>query len=178
MVLVVRLVAILPSVVLVFLPFTYDVSPLQGIRERELFPLAAPFFLSVAILLGALVLRWGKERMVLLLACYLLAAGALASTTLFLAQVREHSVADLVAWPVLLLCSICILVLSKRRLQRGDAALAALMAGWIPNAVLCCLGFWGTWQLGGYVTALTILVFATWVVRSVRQPVRLRGRQP
>lgn len=41
-----------PGIVGLFLPFTYEYSPLSAIRYDELYGLAGPFFLSIVIFHG------------------------------------------------------------------------------------------------------------------------------
>ncbi len=167
--LVISLVAILPSVAVVFLPFTYDVSPWEGVQDKQLLPLAAPYFLSLVIFAWALLLHRGRLGWVVFLLGYLLAAGGLACSTLVLAGADEYSLSELVLWAVLVLCTASVLFGWRQRLPHGELVLLALMAGWIPNAVLCCRGFWGEWQIGAYLTAPSIVLFVAWIVsRLVR----------
>jgi hypothetical protein len=52
------------------------------------------------------------------------------------------------------------LMFLARRLGPEKAALVALRAAWLPNAIMCGIAFWAIgWQIGAYLAAFTIVLY-------------------
>lgn len=176
----------LPAVVLLFVSFALDESPysvLQSWWSDALWPLASPFFLSVPILLLQLRLVW-KKRITRAesIIYHVLAIAGLACTALALVrsvlsgEASRLSEVPLYAVTTFLVVAAFRTIALKRR--HPEAPLIALMAAWIPNAVLCGLIFWGDWDLGAYLAAFTFVVFAFETVRAVAASPRLPNSTP
>lgn len=161
-----------PAVVLLFVPFTWGESPysaLEGPDRAGLWFIASPFFLSVPILV--LQLQFLVRRRVTRaenVAYHLLALAVLATTVYPHADSFVYGRSDIL-WLAMLALLVALafrtILLNSRR-RNPEAPLMALMAGWIPNAVSCGIGFWGEWQLGAYLAAFTLVVFVFEIARA------------
>ncbi len=177
-----RIVAHLPAVMLLFVSYAEDTSPLQVVSDgwlREVFLfLAAPFFLAVPILLLQLRLLWNARVMRTEGFVYRgLAIAGLGCTALSVltgvAGVFEEpftlvNLAALILGSVLVFLAAATIILSmRRRMSRDEASLVALRAAWIPNVAFCGLVFWAEWQTGAYMAAFTLALFAYEITRQM-----------
>ncbi len=177
------------GVMTLFLPFTWDTSPIEALEERLFWRLAAPFFLAGII--GALTLHlWlagrlhGWERTTSLI----LALGVgVVTLSFYAADWSNFDRADWRAWamltPLVMLAAGAGMV---GRMWRGRSlpdltAIEALVLAYVPNSALCLVGFAGEWQAGGYVALLATAGYLVaagqiWVTRGVvGRPARASG---
>jgi len=179
------LVLLIPSIALLFLPYTYGVSPwatvLGVLAEGWVdFPralLGGPFFLSIPIVLAqtSVLLKrpFSKgERAT----CRLLAYAALAAGLAVLALVfgsEEFSKGGYILllsfiWGIPCAAAVWMMILSARKLSPEAATTVMLRAAWLPNAVLCAIAFWDVWQIGAYLAAFTIVLYTVEITLSMR----------
>ena len=144
-----------------FLPFTYDYSPVSAL-DAELWRLAAPFFLCIPI--AGVSIR-------------LAATGSLARPEMWIAYIASTAMAlvtlsiygEVDSWPrglqewlafgvppITLLVGLRA-VIKKARLASltGMSAVMAMQAAYLSNSLLCLIGFLGNWQIGAYFALIT-----------------------
>ncbi len=167
-----RLIFGIPAIVLLFLPYTSDTSPWDAVfgtgLGTDIALLGGPFFLAVPILVAEAQIVLKKslpktERAV----CRILAYAALAcGLVVMLETIRDSSfdkssIRALLAFSIPLVLAVISIFLA-RRLDAEKGAVTAMKAAWLPNAILCGIAFWaeGGWQIGAYLAALTIILYA------------------
>lgn len=155
--------------VALFLPFTFDVSPLSGLQDHDrVWMLAVPFFLAPVMLYMALRLSTAGaispvERRV---------AGALSLAVVLLTASFYVLPSENDKWPsselewtsfiaplVLFVVEAGLLWRLRRRVSPDLFALAALVCAYLPNAVLCLIAFGDDWQVGAHVTLATVMAY-------------------
>jgi len=168
----IQVILSVPGVVGFFLPFTWYISPLEVVVEWPdwfvgslgvLAGLAFPIFvwqLRCAI--------WGQLSRFEIVACVVFGvAASIAILSLFTLERGwpELAGAGLGTIAALLIAGTHLLVVlgyRRRFLSNPDAALAALMGGYMPNAIIGLLGSWemsnGTWVLNWDIGAYVILL--------------------
>jgi hypothetical protein len=67
------------------------------------------------------------------------------------------------------------MILSARKLKPEEAATVALQAAWLPNAILCAIGFWSRWEIGAYLAAYTMVLYTVEIILSMRGKVDENG---
>jgi len=168
-----RLILGIPAIVLLFLPYTTDTSPWEAVREwndfwlgPEIALLGLPFFLSLLVFVVEAQLFLKKslpktERIV----CHIFAYAALACGLLILTLgIRGNGFSEMI--PLFLIFGIPSLIAISlmflaRRLGPDKATLVAMRAAWLPNAITCGILFWTEgWQIGAYLAAFTIALYA------------------
>ncbi len=169
-----RLILGIPAIVLLFLPYTTDTSPwaaVCGWSDFWLGPwivfLGLPFFLSVLVFVVEAQLFLKKsmsktERIV----CHIFAYTALACGLLPLTLVIWDNGFDEGMILLFLICGIPFLIAISlmfltRRLGPDKAALVAMRAAWLPNAITCGILFWTEgWEIGAYLAAFTTALYS------------------
>ena len=176
----------IPSIVLLFLPYTEGVSPWMTVSSKVWggLPLSlqgGPFFLSIPILIAqtrVLLKRpfsKGERATYRVLAYAALAAGFACLGGTFSEQgfSRENIQMSFV-WGIPCAAAIWMMILSARKLNPEEATTVALQAAWLPNAILCAIAYWGNeffthgWQIGAYLAAFTIVLYAVEITLSMR----------
>ena len=77
-------------------------------------------------------------------------------------------------WGIPCAAAIWMITLSAKRLNPEEATTVMLQAAWLPNAVLCAIAYWGNeffpngWQIGAYLAAFTIVLYAVEITLSMR----------
>jgi hypothetical protein len=170
----------IPSIVLLFLPYTNGVSPLMTVLagwdwDIPLALLGGPFFLSIPILIAqtrVLLKRpfsKGERVTYRLLAYAALAAGLAWLGLIFNEQgFSKEAVLFSSIWCTPYAAAVGMMILSARRLNPEEATTVALRAAWLPNAILCAIGFWDHWQIGAYLAAFTIVLYTVEITLSMR----------
>lgn len=160
--------------VAMFLPFTYDVAPIQAVAIKEVWPLALPFLLAPLIFVASwYFLRKGAFSPFWKVAGYSLGgATALLMCSFWL---RANSMpGELTEWLGLLL-AVGILLLGGgvvvNRLRRKEPAdyapLLVLQLVYLANCVMCLLLLWPQpmgflshqWQAGAGCSIVTALIY-------------------
>ena len=184
------LILLIPSIALLFLPYTSGVSPWATVSAKDgwlggdflgsYFPplalLGGPFFLSIPILIAqtrVLLKRpfsRGERATYRLLACAALAAGLAWLGFIFSGQGFSK---DLILWsPIYLIpcaAAVWMMILSARKLSPEAATTVMLRAAWLPNAIWCAIGFWNEgWDIGAYLAAFTIVLYTVEITLSMR----------
>jgi hypothetical protein len=164
----------IPAVLLLFLPYTSGISPLAAVSGFEGYAVAMlgwPFFLAAVICIaqGRLFMKKsfsGKERIIYQLFAYAtLTCGLVLMTLMTWTEgfTKEAVGLDLIFGVP---CVIAVfLIIFAMRLGREEAALIALKAAWLPNAILCGINFWprslfSGWEIGAYLAAFTIVLYS------------------
>ena len=168
----------IPSIVLLFLPHTHDVSPWATVSSESWrgFPLSllgGPFFLSIPILIAqtrVLLKRpfsKGERAIYWLLACAALAAGfACLGLDIW---VSKETILTILRWCILYAAAVGVMILSARKPSPKEAITVLLKAAWLPNAIWCAIIFWDDgWQIGAYLAAFTIVLYAVEITLSMR----------
>jgi hypothetical protein len=176
----------IPSIALLFLPYTYGVSPWvtvsteAGWRDWEMGPFAllgGPFFLAIPILISqARVLlkrpsSKGERATYRLLACAALAAGLAYLGNGFRTQgFGKETIQSSLNRCIPYAAAVGMMILSARKLDPEDATTVALQAAWLPNAIYCGIGFWGNgWEIGAQVAAFTIVLYTVEIILSMHR---------
>jgi len=181
------LILLIPSIALLFLPYTSGVSPWMTVSAKEgwldwdfgppLALLGGPFFLSIPILIAQTRVflkrpfSKGEKATYRVLACAALTAGL---AFLGIGFREEGFLIQLsLIWGIPCAAAVWIMILSARKLNPEAATAVMLQAAWLPNAISCSVGFWGDgWQIGAYLAAFTIALYTVEITLSMR-----RGRQ-
>ena len=164
----IQLVALGASVlgtVALFLPFTSDVSPIMGmtIGDEGIWMLALPFVLApLALYLSLRLVVTGSATAIERRLVTWISLGVVLLTPSFIAWAWDDGPSTLRGWALLIVPLAMILAGAvlfwrwRRRDVAADArAVAALTCAYLPNVVLCELGFAGNLQIGAYVTIAT-----------------------
>ena len=166
------LVLAIPSIVLLFLPYASGVSPWMTVSTeswRGFSLLGGPFFLSIPILVAqvrVLLKRHfskGERVTYRLLACAALAAGS----PLLVGGFSKENILPIASWSIPCAAAVGMIILSARKLTPEAATTLALRAAWLPNAILCAIGYWDGWQIGAYLAALTIVLYTVEITLSM-----------
>jgi hypothetical protein len=70
------------------------------------------------------------------------------------------------------------MILSARKLNPEEATTVTLQAAWLPNAILCAIGFWDGWQIGAYLAAFTMVLYTVEIALSMRRKRQILGTPP
>lgn len=177
----------IPSIVLLFLPYTSNVSPWTAISSSDLWSwgpywlLGLPFFLSIPILIAQtrMLLRKpfpkGERATYRLLAYAALTAGAaLLGRGFWTGGYSTDGLLGGLEWGIPCAAALWIMILSARKLNPEEAATTALRAAWLPNAILCAIAFrtkgiFGGWEIGAYLAAFTICLYVAQITLSMRK---------
>ncbi len=182
-----RLMLCIPAVALLFLPYTSNTSPwdaVRGFRDSFAGPqialMGGPFFVAVLIFIVRMQICMKKtlpktERIIFRIFAFAALACGLVIVTL---AGRESRIADFIS--ILLTFGIpflaaVFLMYRARRLSPDRSILIALMAAWIPNAIMCGIAFWGGdlftngWQVGAYMSAFTIFLYGAEIALEIRR---------
>ena len=176
----------IPSILLLFLPYTFDVSPWMTVSAKggwkasiwgpALALLGGPFFLSIPILIAQtrMLLKRpfskGERATYRVLAYAALAAGLpLLGGTFSEQGFSRENIQMSFVWGIPCAAAIWMMILSAKRLNPEEATTVALQAAWLPNAILCAIAYWGDgWQIGAYLAAFTIVLYAVEITLSMR----------
>ena len=144
----------IPSIVLLFLPYTNGVSPWATVSTKKwgfLPPLGGPFFLSIPILIAQtrMLLKRpfskGERATYRLLAFAALAAGlaflGILWKSIQMAQHGGSTILGILIWCIPYAAAVGMMILSARKLNPEEATTVALQAAWLPNAIFCAVGF-------------------------------------
>jgi hypothetical protein len=162
------------------LPFTFDLTPVDALRDWGAWDLALPAYLAPFIFLGSIgATASGGPRRLMQGIGYLLAAGTLVCVI--------ASYAELNNWPqepiewIAMLAPVTILGFGGTSLRRvlrsgrpaGDySGVVAMQVAYVANGVLALGGFFGHWQAGAYAVLCTTLIYAVQIalVRKATAP--------
>jgi hypothetical protein len=185
----------IPSIVLLFLPYTSNVSPWQAVSSSDgwhwdnpIALLGVPFFLSIPILVAQtrMLLRKtfpkGERVTYRLLAYAALTAGAALLGSGFWTEGYSRDLVHMgFEWGIPCAAALWVMILSAKKLNPEEAATTALQAAWLPNAILCAITFWekdfflSGWEIGAYLAAFTIGLYVVQITLSMRKVGRIRS---
>jgi hypothetical protein len=186
----------MPSIALLFLPYTYNVSPWTTISSKiwgdySLSQLGGPFFLSIPVLIAQTRVLFKQpfskgEKAAYRVLAFAALAPAFALVVLSFKQGRSSK--DLIemifAWWIPCAAAIWMVILSAKRLNPEEATTVMLQAAWLPNAILCAIAYWGGdlfpsgWQIGAYLAAFTIVLYTVEITLSMRRKRQTPGAPP
>jgi hypothetical protein len=160
----------IPAVVLLFLPYTSNTSPwtaISGSMEYGVALLGWPFFLAIVICIVQVRLFLNKsfsgtERTIYrLLACAALAVGLV---FIWAEGFTKETIGWDLTFGIPFLVAVLLIVFTAR-LSPEKAAIVALKAAWLPNAIMCGINFWprsffSGWEIGAYLAAFTIILYS------------------
>jgi hypothetical protein len=170
----------IPSIALLFLPYTFGVSPRATVSSGRwnggglpLALLGGPFFLSIPILMAqtrVLLKRHfskGERATYWLLACAALALGLAFLGRSFNAQAfrKEPIESSLIFIPYA--AAVWLTIRSARKLNPEEATMVMLRVTWLPNAIFCAIGFWDGWEIGASLAAFTIVLYTVGIAVSM-----------
>ncbi len=164
----------LAGIIVLFLPFTGDESPLSA-AAGQFWRLALPFFLAVLVSLGSL--RWivaGRlSHFEATAGCLASMSAACLTLTLYLQDISPSDLRDwvsLLVAPIVLIVGGVLVVISRRRgLPLGLTTLMSLQIAYLANCLLCLVAFFGEWQAGAYFALLTALVYLAQIAAACRE---------
>jgi len=158
----------LPAVALIFLPFVSDVSPILMVCMG--FPPAIISLLAIPILISTIRHAFYEPGLEVGVPwAYGLSLAALATTILVLLGSR-----GVIGQSVLVLAVGAVIVLAATRKGRVPARIhahIAMLVAWMPNAVLCLAEFWESRSkgLGYHLAVVTLIAYALEVALRVRE---------
>jgi hypothetical protein len=181
-------IAGLSGIISIFLPFTWDVRPLDAVLFRpsmvpsdsatDIWFLATPFLLSAVI--SASVIRWNfscrstlSERTI----PYLLGSAVMVIVTrtniiLVVEGVRNFFDSKMLMLFILSAGSLIagiFLVIRNHRLgkYKSLSPIMLMQTAYVSNGIICLIrywGGWGGWQIGAYYTLVTVSVYVAQMV--------------
>jgi hypothetical protein len=168
----------IPSIVLLFLPYTSGESPWTTVSGKEwAWPFAllgGPFFLSIPILVAQVRVLLKRPFSKGERATYrLLAGAALAAGLAFLGDgirtqgFSKENIPPIASWSIPCAAAVGLMILSARKLPPEAATTLALRAAWVPNVILCEFGFLSNWQIGASLAAFTIVLYTVGIAVSM-----------
>ena len=173
------LILAIPSVVLLFLPYTFGVSPWATVSSGRwncglpLALLGGPFFLSIPILIAQtrVILKrrfsMGERATYWLLACAGLVAGLAFLGVIFNAEAFRQAPIESSLIFIPYAAAVRMMIQSARKIHPEDAATVALQAAWLPNAIYCAIGFRDGWEIGARLAAFTIVLYTVEIALSM-----------
>jgi hypothetical protein len=153
----------------VFLPFTWDVSPLRAIQPLP--QLALPALLAPLATAGAI--RWlisgSLSKVESIIAYFASASMMVLSLSVWLSgePARRFDLHDLVTLSIHFLTfalGIGALIWNWRIGSRQFSPVMSIQAIYVAHVAMCLAGFFGYWEVGAYLILVAALVFATQVV--------------
>jgi hypothetical protein len=165
------------GIVALFLPFAYDYSPVRAMFFddwfAEVWPLGAPFFLSIPVTLAsARLILFGPLSRVERLAAYASSVAA-AAVTIWLVMTWVSSDSSLlvtdwiaVAVPLTTLAAGGAMLVHLRRNPRWEVAnpILAMQLAYLANALMCFIMFSGNLQVGAFAAVATTVAYVLQVV--------------
>jgi hypothetical protein len=163
----------LPAWFVMFLPFTFGISPWYALNHSP-FVLAFPFFLPVAFGVFRIRLCWRREPGWAWTGLMYLAAGCpllVLAWVLFKEPPKhwEDGALFLLHGGIVTLALAAIALLWWRKAPPFIRALLLGRAAYLANGVLCLYGFWGGRQSGAHLTMVTCALYlaeAAWLLRQ------------
>lgn len=163
----------LTGIVSLFMPFTWSVSPMQAILERDFWKLASPFFLSVLISIASL--RWiisgSFSRTSQIFGYVISSLSAIVTISFFFTGGASPSefmewIALAVAVVVLIAGSWLVISKSRKLTAEGYCPLIALQVAYLANCLMCLLLFcplfdilFTGWQIGAWFSLATAIIY-------------------
>ena len=177
------LILLIPSIALLFLPYTSGVSPWWTVSAKDgwlnwdfgpLALLGGPFFLSIPILIAQIRVLLkrpcskGERVTYRLLAGAALAAGlAILGKGFRTEGFSKEALLFSSIWSIPCAAAVWTMFLSARKLRPEESTTVMLQAAWLPNAIWCAIGF-RPWQIGAYLAAFTIVLYTVEIALSMR----------
>jgi len=167
------------GIVGLFLPFSYNTSPMQALLMKEVWPLGVPFFLSVFI--SAAAIRWiisGSFSKVEKTIAYFVGAAAAGVTLSFIFN-GDSWPSNFQEWlafpiPIVVFLSGAYLVFRnfRKQVSRETNPLIAMQVAYLANCLFCLVSFWyngnnffsGGWQIGAYFCLAASIVYLIQIV--------------
>ena len=175
----------IPSIALLFLPYTPYTSPWATVStkwDHGLVLLGGSFFLSIPILIAQTRVflkrpfSKGERAIYRGLACAALAAGfAYLGLGIRESGFSQEDIPMAFIWGIPYAVAIWVMILSAKKLNPNESAAVMLQAAWLPNAIWCAIAFWGNklfpngWQIGAYLAAFTIVLYTVEITLSMRR---------
>ena len=160
------------GIVALFLPFTYDVSPMMGVIDEGFWPLSFPFFLSIAV--SAASVRWitsGSFSKLESATAYIVSSATAGITLAWITDAFSAAGSEpssIGMWLIVITPTVVLLLgtyLLVRELRRkglqGFCPVLALQIAYLGNAVFCLLAFANDlgWQAGAYLSLVTAVAY-------------------
>ena len=180
-----KVILSLPGAIGFVLPFAYGVSPLEAaMRWPREWPLS---FFGVVLGLAFFILAWhlryavsgrlSRPEMVACVALGIAGSILIAGNLVYLVigsgwpspDQTKAWVGLIVAWCLSAAHVLVVLRYHRRFFTDSDAAVAALMAGYLPNASFCLLIFIEGWQIGAYVVLLACCCYIGMIAATTRR---------
>jgi len=167
-------IAGLTGVVSLFIPFTWDVSPMKALLDKDFWKLAAPFFLTILISIASF--RWlitgSFSRGWQTIGYFISAVSAIITISFFFTGGASPSefmewIALAVAVVVLLAGSWLVIAKSRKQIAEGYCPLIALQVAYLANCLMCLVLFrpeynslFGySWQIGAWLSLATAMIY-------------------
>jgi len=171
-------IAGLTGIAVLFLPFTFDISPLTALQEQSYWKIAAPAFLAVFISFAAV--RWiisGSFSKAEVVIAYIVSTASAFETLSFLYQIIretwppsefEVTLIFVIVIPLLVLLSGSWLVISKlkHKISRDYCPIIALQVAYLADCLMCLIlfcpffdDFFTGWQIGAWFSIATAVIY-------------------
>ncbi len=155
------------GVAAIFLPYTYNISPLEAAIEPDFWRLAAPALLPLFVFI--LSLRWlfigilsAPERVIAYIA-----ASASVATTLYVYIMGIGLPDSIMSWLgyILPFTTLVIAIFIVIRTRKNGAfsssrPIMMLQFAYLVNALLCLCAFYDELQIGGWLTLGTVIFYS------------------
>lgn len=159
-----------------FLPFAHGFSPLEALKEWELWKLGIPFFLApFATAASFRWILWGSLPRIERAMAYILSSGTAAVTLrqYFIADNSPSSFEDWLLWTIPLvtyLIGVFMLVRNSRIARARDFnPVMAIQTVYLANALMCLTGLFGNWQTGAYCALMASILYMIQITLVSRQ---------
>jgi hypothetical protein len=157
-----------------FLPFSFNYSPVKAVSDEYIWRLATPFFLSILVTIYNIRRIISVSFPVAGKAIAYFISAATAGVTLSIYFTGDVGASDFQEWlafiiPLIVLLSGAYLVItrSKKRNSKEYSPIIAIQVAYLANCLMCLVAFWpngqgifrGGWQIGAYFALATAVVY-------------------
>lgn len=178
-------IAGMTGIIGLFLPFSWDVSPMKALIAKDFWQLAAPAFLS--ILVTSATLRWiilGSFSRPEKIIAYSVSVTSACITLSFILKMDlfqtdfQEWVSAIIPIVVLLLGAFVVIRNSSKKGLRNYNPLIAMEIAYLANCLFCLAGFWsngnqilGGWEIGAYFCLAACIVYTLHIILFLKQKI-------
>lgn len=157
------------GILAIFIPFTWDNSPLNAVFDKYMWRLGWPCFFPILVSIASLRLLFSKtlsrtEQVI----AYLLSLTSVCITLSFYFVFVSEMPSTFKEWLSyiipLIMVGFAIFVLIRFRNNATFMPVLAIFSmqfAYLANILLCLIGFLGEWQIGAYFSLVTAIIYLT-----------------